>query len=78
MREYYKTSKHTGLTDPKMVPAEGMMLPADVTIYELPATMNMPAGRYSYAMIDNNPVVVETTTRKVVHTWGPIGTGGGG
>lgn len=78
MREYSTTNKHTGFNDPKMVPAEGMMLPSNVTIYPLPATMNMPAGQYSYAMINNNPVVVETTTRKVVHTWGPNGTGGGG
>jgi hypothetical protein len=78
MREYATTSKHTGFNDTAMVPKEGMVLPSTVTVYELPSTMKMPAGQYSYAMINNQPVVVETTTRKVVHTWGPNGTGGGG
>ena len=56
-----------------------MILPNNVTVYEMPATMTgMPTGQYSYTMINNNPVVVETTTRKVMHTWGPNGTGGGG
>ena len=56
-----------------------MILPNNVTVYEMPATMTgMPTGQYNYTMIDNNPVVVETTTRTAMHTWGPNGTGGGG
>ena len=79
MREYSTTKKYVGITDPAMVPTVGMVLPNNVTIYEMPATMTgMPTGQYSYTMINNNPVVVETTTRKVMHTWGPNGTGGGG
>ena len=47
-----------------------MVLPQTVTVYPLPATVVAPSpGSYSYSIINNEPVVVETTTRKVVHTW---------
>ncbi len=47
-----------------------MALPETVTVYPLPATVVAPTpGAYSYSIINNQPVVVETTTRKVVHTW---------
>ena len=78
MQEHFKTNKYVGYNDQAMVLKEGMALPSNVTIYPLPATTNMPAGHYSYGMVNNNPVVVDTMTRKVVHTWGPNGTGGGG
>jgi hypothetical protein len=39
-------------------------------MYPLPETMKVPsADRYSYSIINNQPVVVERTTRKVVHSW---------
>jgi hypothetical protein len=78
MQEHFKTGNYVGYTDKAMVLKEGMALPADVTIYPLPSTMKMDAGHYSYGMVNNNPVVVDSATRKVVHTWGPNGTGGGG
>jgi hypothetical protein len=47
-----------------------MALPQTVTVYPLPQTVVPPTpGTYSYTIINNEPVVVDTTTRKVVHTW---------
>ncbi len=67
----YSTSKHyNSFTDPNLTPTIGMPLPPTVTMYPLPDTVNVPAPTtYSYSIINNHPVVVETTTRKVVHTW---------
>jgi hypothetical protein len=71
MMTQYSTTKHyTSYMDPNMQPTVGMVLPDTVTVYELPDTMSGPAyTNYRYGMINNQPVVVETTTRKVVHTW---------
>lgn len=67
----YSTSKHySSYSDANLKPDVGMELPGTVTIYPLPETMKVPqADRYSYGMINNRPVVVERTTRKVIHTW---------
>ena len=67
----YSTSKdYKSFSDPAMSPKIGMALPNTVTLYPLPDTMKVPsADRYRYGMINNHPVVVESTNRKVVHTW---------
>jgi len=67
----YSTSKHyNSFTDPALTPTIGTPLPPTVTMYPLPDTINVPqASTYSYSIINNHPVAVETTTRKVVHTW---------
>jgi hypothetical protein len=68
--EYSTTKKYSSFMDPKLKPAIGMELPSGVTLYPLPDTMKVPsADRYEYGMVNGHPVVVETTTRKVVHTW---------
>ena len=67
----YSTSKnYQSFSDPNLTPTVGMALPGTVTMYPLPATVIAPSpGVYSYSIINNQPVVVDTTTRKVVHTW---------
>jgi hypothetical protein len=36
----------------------------------LPDTLKVPsADRYSYGIVNDRPVVVERTSRKVIHTW---------
>jgi len=36
----------------------------------LPDTVKVPTPeRYSYSIINNHPVVVERSSRKVIHTW---------
>ena len=68
--EYSTSKKYSSFVDPKLKPAVGMELPGTVTLYPLPETMKVPsADRYRYGMINDHPVVVESTTRKVVHSW---------
>jgi hypothetical protein len=68
--QYSTTQHYQSFSDPALTPTIGMALPETVTVYPLPATVVAPTpGAYSYSIINNQPVVVETTTRKVVHTW---------
>ena len=68
--QYSTTQNYQSFTDPTLTPTVGMALPGTVTMYPLPTTVVAPTpGAYSYSIINNQPVVVETTTRKVVHTW---------
>jgi len=70
MTEYSTTKHYTAYKDPSFTPTVGMELPASVQLYALPDTMKSPtADRYQYGMVNDHPVVVESTTRKVVHTW---------
>ena len=68
--QYSTTQHYKSFSDPSMNPSVGMALPNTVTVYPLPQTLNVPnADEYSYSIINNHPVVVERTTRQVVHTW---------
>jgi hypothetical protein len=70
IREYSTTQKYTSFSDPALKPNVGLVLPGTVTLYPLPETMKVPlADTYSYSIINDRPVVVERTTRKVIHTW---------
>jgi len=47
-----------------------MALPGTVTLYSLPATIKIQdPDQSSYTLINDRPVLVVRTTRKVVHTW---------
>ena len=70
LRQYSTTKHYNSYDAPTWKPTVGMEVPHSATIYPLPETMHVPsAERYSYSIINNEPVVVERTTRKVVHTW---------
>jgi uncharacterized protein DUF1236 len=69
-REYSTTKNYKSYSDPNLKPNVGMELPGTVTIYPLPETMKVEnADHYSYGIVNDHPVVVERTTRKVVHSW---------
>jgi hypothetical protein len=68
--KYSTTQKYTSYMDPAMKPTVGMELPNTVTIYPLPSTVTVETpDRYSYGMVNEHPVIVERTTRKIVHTF---------
>jgi hypothetical protein len=68
--DYSTTQRYASFSDPTMQPTVGFVLPGTVTMYPLPATMNVPnAELYDYSLINGHPVIVERTTRKVIHTW---------
>ena len=71
IREYSTTKKYQSFTE-QTAPSVGVEVPSNVTLYPLPPEVRVQnPDRYSYTIINNEPVVVERTTRKVVHTWGP-------
>jgi hypothetical protein len=68
--DYSTTQKYTSFSDPTLKPMVGTPLPQTVTIYPLPSTVTVTEpDTYSYGIVNNQPVVVERTTRKVVHIW---------
>src|SRR3954452_13428685 len=67
---YSKTKSYSCVTDRSLKPMVGSALPSSVTVYPLPDTMKVPnADTYRYGIINDHPVVVESTSRKVVHSW---------
>jgi hypothetical protein len=70
IQEYSTTKHYSSIDDPTMHVTVGSALPEAVTVYDLPDTMKMPdRDNYSYTIINHHPVVVERSTRKVVHEW---------
>ena len=70
IREESTTKKYTPVTDPSLKVTVGTELPSSVTLYPLPADIKVTdPDHYSYVIINDQPVVVERTTRKVVHIW---------
>ena len=70
IRQYSTTQHYAPVTDPAFNATVGVVVPNSVTLYPLPSTIQVPdPDRYSYTIINNRPVVVERTTRRVVHTW---------
>jgi hypothetical protein len=68
--QYSTTQNYASFNDPAVQPNVGYVVPQTVTVYPLPPTVAVPEpDRYSYTIINNRPVVVERTTRRVVHTW---------
>jgi hypothetical protein len=67
----YTTTRHySSYADPGMTPTIGMVVPGTVTVYEMPDSMNGPQySNYRYGMINDHPVVIESSTRRIVHTW---------
>lgn len=64
------TNKYTSFKDPALKPTVGVVLPGAVTLYALPGTITIPSREnYSYAIVNDRPVVVERSTRRVVHSW---------
>lgn len=67
---YSTTQKYMSFNDPALKPAVGMALPSTVTVYPLPATVTVTTPeRYSYGIVNGHNVVVDRSTRQVVHTW---------
>jgi hypothetical protein len=68
--QYSTTQGYQSYSDPAFAPTVGAVLPQSVTVYPLPPTVTVPTpDQYSYSIVNNQPVVVNRTTRTVVHTW---------
>ena len=70
IREYSTTRHYQSYNDPSFSPSVGVVVPQSATVYPLPETVHVPApNTYSYSIINNQPVVVERSSRKVIHVW---------
>jgi hypothetical protein len=70
IRQDSTTQKYKSYSDPSFQARVGVELPSSAGLHPLPGTVNVPsAERYSYSIVNDRPVVVERSTRKVVHTW---------
>jgi hypothetical protein len=70
IREYSTTKNYTPISNPELRPEVGVVLPGEVKVYSLPETVKVEdPDRYSYTIINEKPVVVERSTRRVVHVW---------
>ena len=70
IKEYSTTQKYEPVSVPNFNAEVGVELPSNVTVYSLPSTMKVSEpDRYSYTIINDQPVVVKRSTRRVVHVW---------
>jgi hypothetical protein len=66
--QYSTTQHYQSFSEPDVT--VGTVLPQTVTVYPLPPTVEVPSpNSYSYTIVNNQPVVVDRTTRQVVHVW---------
>ena len=67
----YSTRKHyDSYADPQFRATIGEQAPSGMTLHEMPDSMKLhSADRYRYGMINDHPVVVEQSSRKIVHSW---------
>ena len=70
IREYSTTQKYEPASVPDFDAEVGVVLPQNVKVYSLPSTVKVSdPDRYSYTIINDQPVVVERSSRRVVHVW---------
>ncbi len=70
IREYTETKQYVPVSDPKLEPSVGVVLPESVTLYELPTTIKVEKpDQYRYVIINDKPVVVDRANRKIIHVW---------
>jgi hypothetical protein len=66
--QYSTTQHYQSYSEPGVT--VGTVLPQTVTVYPLPPTVEVPSpNSYSYTIVNNQPVVIDRTTRRVVHVW---------
>jgi hypothetical protein len=69
-RDYSTTKKYKPFMDPAFHAEVGVALPGTVELYPLPEAMTIPnRENYSYSIVNGQPVVVERSSRKILHSW---------
>jgi hypothetical protein len=68
--DYSTRKKCNSYADPKFKATMGEEAPSGMTLHEIPESMKLrSAERYRYGMVNDHPVVVEQSSRKIVHRW---------
>jgi hypothetical protein len=70
IREYSTTKHYSSVDDPNIQVQVGQTLPSTVKVYSLPETVKVEdPDRYSYVIVNDHPVVLERSSRRIVHLW---------
>lgn len=70
IKEYSTSQNYAPVSVPDFNAQVGVVLPQNVKVYSLPSTVKVSdPDRYSYTIVNDQPVVVERSTRRVVHVW---------
>lgn len=70
IRQHSTTQSYKSFDDPSLRPQIGMALPDTVVVHPLPETVVVPRREsFSYSIINNQPVIVERDTRKVIRVY---------
>jgi hypothetical protein len=70
LREYSTTQKYKPVEDRTLKVTVGETLPSTVEVHPLPPTIKVDKPEmYSYTIVNNKPVVVERSSRRIVHVW---------
>ena len=70
IRQHSTTQSYKSFDDPALRPQIGMALPDTVVVHPLPETIVVPRREsFSYGIINNQPVIVERDSRKVIRVY---------
>ncbi len=70
IRQESVTKKFEPVVDPKINVTVGQALPNTITVHPLPSTIHVEKpDQYAYVIVNDDPVIVDKTTRKVIHVW---------
>lgn len=70
IREESVTKKFEPIVDPKLDVTVGAALPGTITVHPLPSTIKIEQpDRYAYVIINDDPVIIDKQTRKVIHVY---------
>lgn len=69
--EHAGSQHYNSVRDPNIHANVGATLPGSVDLHPLPGGIGHPqAQQYGYAVVNDSPVVVEHSSRRVVHSFG--------
>ncbi|MBM3549226.1 MAG: DUF1236 domain-containing protein [Alphaproteobacteria bacterium] len=70
IRTFADSQKNPPYFDPNIKLSIGLELPNNVTLYPVPETLKIPSSElFTYGVINDRTVVVDRSTRKIVHIW---------
>lgn len=70
IRQESVTKKFEPVMDPKINVTVGAALPQTITVHPLPGNIRVEQpDRYAYVIVNDDPVIVEKDTRRVVHVY---------
>ena len=70
IREHSLTQRHKPIEDKTVKVTVGETLPGTVEVYPLPPAIKVDKPElYSYTIVNDKPVVIERSSRRIVHVW---------